>query len=74
MAWKTECCGWDVWGELAGIGPNGHPAAVLEWPTKTGNKPTVARADDIQTVRFSNRSARLIRSVEADNTLQKGNR
>jgi len=74
MAWKTECCGWDVWGELAGIGPNGHPPAVLEWPTKTGNKPTVARADDIQTVRFSNRSARLIRSVEADNTLQKGNR
>lgn len=46
MAWKTECCGWDVWGELAGIGPDGHPPAVLELPTESGNKPTVARADD----------------------------
>ncbi len=74
MAWKTECCGWDVWGELAGIGPNGHPHAVLEWPAEAGNEPTVARADDIQTVRFWNRSTRLISSVKADNTLQKGNR
>jgi len=74
MAWKTECCGWDVWGELAGIGSDGHPHAVLEWFPETGNKRTAARADDIQTVRFSNHSARLPGSVKADNTLQQGNR
>ena len=70
MAWKTECCGWDVWGELAGIGPDGHPAAVLEWPAETGDKPTVARA----TVRRSNRPSPSTGSVKANNTLQNGNR
>lgn len=37
MTGKTECCGWDVWGELAGIGQDRRRHAVAEQPVLPGN-------------------------------------
>ena len=33
MITKSECCGWDVWGDLAGIGPDSGHHGVPEWVT-----------------------------------------
>jgi hypothetical protein len=45
MTEKTDCCGWDVWGELAGIGPDGHRHAASEWSVQPDNRMAVFAQD-----------------------------
>jgi hypothetical protein len=44
MLSKTGCCGWDVWGELAGIGQDGHRRTAGEWPVLSDERtPTLSQ-------------------------------
>jgi hypothetical protein len=55
MVAKTECCGWDVWGELSGIGSDSRRDATLEWAVKlddrTARKPDPVRDESARTTR-----------------------
>jgi|GEM_PF-3395781 len=38
MTGKTECCGWDVWAELAGMAPDRRITGAEEWRTQRENQ------------------------------------
>ena len=39
MSVDTECCGWDAWGELAGMGSTGVRSIVApEWSGEPGQE------------------------------------
>lgn len=38
MTGKTECCGWDVWAELAGMVYDRRIPSAEEWPAQRDNQ------------------------------------
>ena len=58
MSVETECCGWDAWGELAGMGPTGvRSVGGHEWRGEPGQESLALKEkeateqQDIRTVR-----------------------